>query len=663
MCIQPVLKVFDPLLPTFLVTDASDFAIGCVLEQEHSDGRHPVEYSSQKLNTGQKNYPVHAKELFAIVHGITKWRHYLQGLPLITVETDHNPLKYIKSQPKLSVVQLRWLDTISEYNLDIVYKPGKDNTLADALSRREDLELNAVTLTTSDSVDIDLIKEGYLQDSYFTPVLNALMKPDEPVDKQLIVKSKRFSLADDGLLYYVHGENQRLCVPKFKDIRDKILNDFHDCRISGHLGYDIVYDKLHKIFFWPRMDKSIKYYISTCDKCQKTKPRSHLQNGLLYPHDVPPYPFHTVSMDLIVELPRTKSRFNAIVVFVCKLSKYTYLVPTSTNATAKDIAHAYFENIFRHHGLPSTIVSDRDSRFTSSFWQELQKMCGTKINLTTAFHPQTDGETERKNRTVEQILRAFVSYRQNDWDEYLTSAEFALNSSVQSATGNSPMFLVSGHEPIVPAMFLNPNSSSRLQSVGQFLLKRANAIQIARDNLVQAQDYMASYANRSRRELEFKIGDKVMINSSNLRNDFDKERPSAKLADVWYGPYLVTKVISSVAYKLNLPTSLKNVHNVFHVSKLKKYANRDENVRIVINDYTNRDLNEDDIEAVIDNRVIKRGNNEIRQFLVQLKGQTVQNAKWMNESLLKNCQTLLPDELDLNSLTARDVSKANYELI
>jgi len=154
-----------------------------------------------------------------------------------------------------------------------------------------------------------------------------------------------------------------------------------------------------------------------------------------------------------------------------------------------------------------------------------------------------------------------------------------------------------------------------------------------------------------------------MINSSNLRNDFDKERPSAKLADVWYGPYLVTKVISSVAYKLNLPTSLKNVHNVFHVSKLKKYANRDENVRIVINDYTNQDLNEDDIEAVIENRVIKRGNNEIRQFLVQLKGQTVQNAKWMNESLLKNCQTLLPDELDLNSLTARDVSKANYELI
>ena len=156
MCTQPILKVFDPTLPTFLVTDASDFAIGCILEQEHSDGRHPIEYSSQKLNTGQMNYPVHAKELFAIVHGITKWRHYLQGLPLITVETDHNPLKHIKTQPKLSVVQLRWLDTLSEYNLEIVYKPGKDNTLADALSRREDLEVNALTSAFADSIDVDL---------------------------------------------------------------------------------------------------------------------------------------------------------------------------------------------------------------------------------------------------------------------------------------------------------------------------------------------------------------------------------------------------------------------------------------------------------------------------------------------------------------------------
>jgi hypothetical protein len=279
-------------------------------------------------------------------------------------------------------------------------------------------------------------------------------------------------------------------------------------------------------------------------------------------------------------------------------------------------------------------------------------MCGTIINLTTAFHPQTDGETERRNRTVEQILRAFVSYKQNDWDEYLSLAEFALNSSVQSATGNLPMFLVSGHELAVPAMFLNPNSTSRLQTVNQFLLKRMNAIQIARDNLVMAQDYMAAYANQSRREQEFEVGNKVMISSSNLRNDFDKERPSAKLADVWYGPYLVTKKVSHVAYKVNLPTSLKKVHNVFHVSKLKKYIDRDGNENLVV---------EEDIESIVDNQTIKRGNNEIRQYLVQFKGQTVQDAKWINESQLMNCQTLLPDELDLNSLTVRDVSKANLD--
>lgn len=649
LCSAPVLRPYDPDLPTFVVTDASNFAVGAVLEQEHPDGRHPVEFVSQKLITSQQKYPVHAKELYAIVVALQRWRHYLHGKYFI-IETDHHPLKYIKTQPKLSMVQVRWLDTLNEYSFDIRYKPGKENNIADGLSRRSDLEVNTISIPEVDPEIFSLITLGYEHDSYFTPVVECLANPDKPIPKDLVTKCKRFELDDKGLLYFIQDGTRRLAIPNYRKLREKLMGENHDVRAMGHLGTDKTYARLQQYFYWPRMYKQIDYYVATCDTCQRVKARTHLQNGLLYPHAVPPYPFHTVAMDLIVELPKTKNNNDAIVVFICKLSKYAYLVPTTTRASGEDIARSYFNTVCTHHGLPSVLVSDRDTRFTSDFWKKLHNFFGSRLNFTTTYRPSSDGESERRNRTVEQVIRALTNYNQTNWDELLPIVQFAINSSKQDATRQSAMCTVTGHEPRLPSAALNPDKEGTgNNSVDNFILHHQNIIKEARDALTQAQDAMASYANRFRRDMIVDVGDRLMVRASHLISDYDRAR-SKKLAHEWYGPYTVIKKVSNVAIKLRLPTNWP-FHNVFHVSQLKHYNDRTDTPsqeyptppapaeRQVITD--------EDIYKVLDNRIVRRGRGTSTEYLIQLRGQQEREARWYNEKELENAPSVFPDELGL----------------
>lgn len=639
MSSPPVLKVFDPSLETFLTTDASDVAIGAVLEQLHPDGRHPVEFLSSRLNPAQVKYPVHCKELLAIVSSLSKWRHYLQGKH-VTVETDHNPLQFLKSQPKLSAMQLRWMDKINEFDLNIKYRPGRENSLADALSRREDITISNISNVFPSEQNFDTFKEGYRHDHYFATVYHALKNPSEPVEKSLVTKLERFQLGNDELLYYIYEQPIRLCVPNYQNLRETLLHDFHDTVIGGHLGYDILYSRLREIFFWPRMDKTIKHYIMSCDTCQRIKSRTSVAAGLLQPHKVPPYPFHTVAMDLIVDLPKTKRGNTNLVVFICKLSKFTYLYPLRKNASALDIAEAYFNTVFRYHGFPVKIISDRDPRFTSAFWKELQALCQTKVNLSSAFHPETDGETERRNRTVKQILRGFINVDQDNWDILLPSVEFALNSTKQSSTNCSPMMMLTGHEPLLPGSFLNAEHINS-KHTNEFILKRANVIKMAKDNLIEAQNEMARLANKSRKEFSFQVGDLVMVNSANITSDLDRSRPSNKLLDLWYGPYRIMRVLSKVSYQLELPSNLKRVHDVFHISKLKRYISRSSLSNELPSPSSSHTLSDSSSQlpiTILRQRSFNRGKQKIRQYLITSQEGRTNDATWINEEALDSNQ-------------------------
>jgi transposase InsO family protein len=417
----PILVIPDPELPFTVTTDASDFAVGAVLSQDQGQGPQPVAFTSRKMNPAERNYAAHEKETLAIMHALAKWRVYLEGRRF-RVYTDHATLQHFPDQPKLSRRQARWTEKMQEYDFAIKYIPGKQNVVADAISRRPDLQLNSVFFVVADPNLQDQIQTSITSDPDFQTIVETLqgLSPKKVVAPSLM---KHYSLNNDGMLVY---DATRICIPK-GPIRTQVLHDHHDTPISGHQGIERTYDALHRLFYWPRMNSDVRAYVKSCDSCQRIKTSQQVPAGLLQPMPTPDHPWEWVSMDFITQLPKTKGGWDAIVVFVDMFSKMVHLVPTKTTATAPDTAQLFFNHVFKLHGLPKAIVSDRDAKFTSKFWQTLFKTMGTRLVMSTAFHPQTDGQTERANKTLEDMLRAFTSYRQDDWDQHLSSATLQIS--------------------------------------------------------------------------------------------------------------------------------------------------------------------------------------------------------------------------------------------
>src|SRR4051812_36677803 len=256
------------------------------------------------------------------------------------------------------------------------------------------------------------------------------------------------------------------------------------------------------------MDKEIKEYVTTCKACQRNEPSQQLPIGLLKPLEIPNQHWETVTMDFISQLPRTKSGHDCIAVIVDKLSKLSHLIPTTTNVTASQFAVQFVNEIVRLHGVPKHIVSDRDSKFTSHFWRHLMKCLGVELRLSTSFHPQTDGQTERTNRTLETILRNFVNQKNNNWNEFLSTTEIAINNSKQASTKFSPFFLNFGYNMRLP--FLNHNQSKSINATAvpaadEMLKSIRQSTAQAIENLKSAQETQSFYSNMKRRDEQFVV--------------------------------------------------------------------------------------------------------------------------------------------------------------
>src|SRR3954453_19049567 len=259
----------------------------------------------------------------------------------------------------------------------------------------------------------------------------------------------------------------------------QLLYDHHDTPMAGHQGIERTYATLHQNFYWPRMNQDTRNYVKSCNSCQCIKASQQVPAGLLQPLPIPSYPWEQVSMDFITHLPKTKKGYDAIVVFVDMFSKMVHLAPSRTMATAPETAQIFFDNVVKLHGLPKTIVSDQDPKFTSCFWQTIFHTLGTKLAMSTAFHPQTDGQTERANRTLEDMLRAFVSYQQDDWDNHLSSAEFACNNAPNASTGMSPFRMNYGRDPYNPYSAIK-QQPDKIPAVTEFLETLSNTTKIAK---------------------------------------------------------------------------------------------------------------------------------------------------------------------------------------
>src|SRR6185437_5426663 len=303
--------------------------------------------------------------------------------------------------------------------------------------------------------------------------------------------------------------DDKVYVPFTDAIRVSIIKEHHDTPTNGHLGEYKTLERISRYYYWPSMRKSIQQYIQQCQSCQANKASHQLPIGLLQSLDIPGKRWETVSMDLITKLPETTKGNDAIIVFVDKFSKMVHYAATTTTCTAVEVARIFFDTVVKVHGVPKHIISDRDPRFTSRFWKQLWNLLGTELKMSTSHHPQTDGQTERSNRTLEDILRHYVSKQQNDWDDHLTAAEIAVNSSVHASTGLTPFYINYGDHPSFPTHM--PFDSITNSTVHELMQRLQQNMDVARSRMEHAQHNQAHYANQRSRDSSFEEGEMVWL--------------------------------------------------------------------------------------------------------------------------------------------------------
>jgi hypothetical protein len=478
----PVLALPNYEKPFHVVCDASKFAIGCALMQHDEEDRERViSYQSRQLKPTESRYPVHDRELLAMKYALVKFRVYLMGETKFAMYTDHASLRHAVKTPHLSQRMARWISFFAEYNFVVHYKPGKTNILADALSRRPDFDMqspetashaeckacsachaDANVVVRAQSPLPDEIRRAYLDDPDCKLLLAYFSDPSEKalnaLPSRLISRIHRYSM-ENGLLYYASdpSDSLRILVPLDEDLRTRILYEFHDSPAGGHLGREKTFLAISRDFYWPHLYKWVRKYVRTCDMCQRVKPSPSTQ-APLRSLPVPSDNWQSISMDFIFGYPPDKDKNTGILVFVDRFSKMVHLCAVKETINAEETARIFIDTIYRLHGCPEEIVSDRDPRFTSRFWRTIFQLLGTKLLMSTAAHPETDGQTERVNRVLEDILNSYV-HSIRSWSDFLPLAEFALNNAVHASTGHTPFFMNNARHPRIPSLLSGGEST------------------------------------------------------------------------------------------------------------------------------------------------------------------------------------------------------------
>ncbi|KAI3667584.1 hypothetical protein L6452_42650 [Arctium lappa] len=563
LCEAPILSLPDGSEDFVVYSDASKMGLGCVLMQRGK----VIAYASRQLKDHEKNYPTHDLELAAVVFALKLWRHYLYGAKC-TLFTDHKSLKYIFDQKELNMRQRRWLELLKNYDCDLLYHPGKANMVADALSRKNHGDGVKMSLTRID-------------------VVTSLLE---------IIKASQVEALKEENLKAELGGNRKL-----------LLEEAHKSRYSIHPGSTKMYRDLKLMYWWPVMKLDVASYVEKCVTCLQVKAEHQRPYGSLQPLSIPEWKWDNFTMDFVTKLPKTLRGHDTIWVIVDRLTKSAHFLAMRETLPMEKLAKLYIDEVVSRHGVPQSIVSDRDSRFTSNFWASLQKELGTRLNLSTAYHPQTDGQSERTIQTLEDMLRSCVIDFGGSWDSHLPLVEFAYNNSYHSSIGMAPFEALYGWKCRTPI----------------------------RERLKAAQDRQKGYADKKRRPIEFEVGDRVMLKVSPWKGiiRFGKR---GKLSPRFLGPFVILEKIGLQAYRMDLPLEMDGIHPTFHVCYLRKCLAEEESVIPLSEirvDNGNRCVEEP--ESILESKVKKLRHKDVVMVKVQWKHHRGANITWESEDDMK----------------------------
>lgn len=559
------------------------------------------------------------------------------GTPFI-LESDHDSLKRLQTQKNLQGKEARWLEYFQQFDMKIVYKPGKENVVADALSRRPDfnekiegamkeaaseftkekekdqekqqyinaLQCNHLYVTEQPAQEIiELIQEEYMNDQFTRKIWNQLQ------EDQLTKRGRVLFAIHNGVMYANLPDRRVIVVP------DKAINTIiektHSSMETAHTGSEKLLEVLRRSYYWPKMAKTILKHTSECLLCQQAKPITQTQQHILQSLPIAQGNWEQIAMDWITGLPADEDGFDAILVVIDSRSKMAHFIPTRKSVSATETAMIFLTNIVRLHGLPSAIISDRDSKFTSAFWENLTMALGIKRRMSSSYHPESDGQTERTNRTLEHMLRAFTTDHELTWQSALPMVEFAYNNTVHSSTGYSPFFLNYGKNPRIISPIAD--ESIPCESAEAFLQRMAMIQEDATERLQKAQNKQQQNANKSRVIREFNIGEWVMLNTTNLPDRYRID----KLAMRFIGPYQILAKKGEAAYQLDLPHHMSGIHHTFYVGQLKPFRGNPPAQE------ANHQMAQRKIEKILAHK--RMANGQVK-LLIQWLDTEIENATW-----------------------------------
>jgi hypothetical protein len=676
----PSLSLPDFDKPFILYTDASFIGLGAALHQKQIvDGKEvevPVCFISRSLRNGELRYGATQLECLAVVWALEKLHYYLDG-STFEVVTDCSAVKSLLGMKTPNRHMFRWQIAIQEYRgrMTISHRPGDKHQNADCLSRNpmpntqenpacvppdDDTEIFGLHIVDLEKEFYSSVAEGYNKCPNLRKIIKILSKPDRNTNNELInsldedwkklVNQGKFIFEDD-LLYYRKQGSHRLVI--HESMKEQIMKLCHDDILAGHFSLEKTLHRVKTTAWWLHYHKHVTEYISTCDTCQKGNRKTGKTYGLMQEIQKPTKPWEIINMDFVTGLPPAGDlSYNSALVVVCRLTKKAKFIPCHKDIDAKGVAHLWWKYALNECGLPSAIISDRDPKFTSEFWTSLMRICGCDLKLSTAHHPQTDGLAERTIQTMEDLVRRYCAFGilykdsegcTHDWVSLLPGLEFAYNSTIHASTGRTPFELERGYIPQNPRLLTN-KKLGKLDvhpSAGNFSHMQELARAHAAECISKAFAYDKQRWDKTHTAPTFKVGDEVLLSTVHFNN----LNTNQKLKDPFIGPFTVVKMVGTNAAELDLHGAYSRRHPVFPVSLIKMYKASDP--VLFPGRKTRQKVNPDvveeegEIQKVLQQRVVTKGNKKVRQFLVSFKNKSPDLARWVHEEEIPNGGTLL----------------------